>query len=195
MRQMNLQRKTLTLFILFGAPLLFAACGGGGESNTSNVPTANAAVANASPSPAPAAGATPGTQAQVVNVTAEETKLDAGGSGEASITLVIADGYHVNANPASDKYYIPTELKAEPQEGLTPGKPSYPKSVTHKFQFSDKPLAVYEGRAVIRLPLRADKSAAKGRHTLRATVRVQPCNDEACLQPRNIEAAIPVTIN
>jgi Disulphide bond corrector protein DsbC len=193
MRQTNLlRRKTLTLFILFGAPLLFGACGGG-ESNTSNVPTANAAVANASPSPA--AGATPGTQAQVVNVTAEETKLDAGGSGEAAITLVIADGYHVNANPASDKYYIPTELKAEPQEGLTPGKPSYPKSVTHKFQFSDKPLAVYEGRAVIRLPLSADKSAAKGRHMLRATVRVQPCNDEACLQPRNIEATVPVTIN
>jgi hypothetical protein len=193
MRQTNLlQRKTLTLFILC-APLLFGACGGG-ESNTSNVPTTNAAVANASPTPA-AASATPGTQAQVVTATVEETKLDAGGSGEAAITLDIADGYHVNANPASDKYYIPTELKAEPQEGLTPGKPAYPKSVTRKFQFSDKPLSVYEGRAVIRLPLSADKSAAKGRHTLRATVRVQPCNDEACLQPRNIEAAIPVTIN
>ncbi len=64
-----------------------------------------------------------------------------------------------------------------------------------KLGFAEQPLSVYEGSAVIKLPLRADKSAAKGRHTLRAKVRVQPCNDQACLQPRDLDAAIPVTIN
>ena len=45
------------------------------------------------------------------------------------------------------------------------------------------------------LPLRAGKNAPKGRHTLRAKLKVQPCNDEACLPPRDIDAPIPVTIN
>lgn len=193
MRQKRLiRRRTLTLLLLC-APLALGACGGGGGSNTSNAPAVNAAIAVASPSPA--ASAAPSPKAQVVTASAGEAKLDAGGTGEAEVTLDIAAGYHVNANPASDKYYIPTALSAEPQDGLTPGKPAYPKSVSRKFQFSEKPLAVYEGRAVIKLPLRADKSAAKGSHTLRATIRVQPCNDEACLQPLNIEASIPVTIN
>ena len=122
-------------------------------------------------------------------------QLSAGGAGEALVRLDIAEGYHVNANPPSDKFYIGTEVRAEPQEGVTPGKPVYPPAVTRKLSFSDKPLSVYEGRAVIKLPLTADKGAAKGRHTFRARIRVQPCNDEVCLPPREIEAAIPLTIN
>jgi hypothetical protein len=125
----------------------------------------------------------------------DEVKLDAGGKGEAAITLDIAEGFHVHSNPASDKFYIATEVKAAPQEGLTPGKPAYPKAVTHKFEFSETPLSVYEGRAVVRLPLSADKAVAKGRHTFNATIRVQPCNDQVCFPPREINAPIPVVVN
>ena len=52
-----------------------------------------------------------------------------------------------------------------------------------------------EGSVVIKLPVRADKNATKGRHTLHTKLRVQPCNDEVCLPPRDIDAPIPVTIN
>jgi hypothetical protein len=185
-----MRRKILLPFALC-APLLLLACSGvqtgGGVSTPASSPTASPAASQAQQNaPQPP---------QVVTASVEETKLDAGGAGEARVTLDIVEGYHVNANPASDKYLVATEVKADPQEGVTPGKPVYPAALTRKLSFSDKPLSVYEGRAVIRLPLRADKSAAKGRHTFRATVRVQPCNDQACLPPRNIEAAIPLTIN
>jgi hypothetical protein len=130
-----------------------------------------------------------------VTATVEEAKLDAGGAGEATVRLDIAAGYHVNANPASDKFYVATELRAESQEGVTPGKPVYPAGLSRKLGFAEKPLSVYEGTVRIKLPLRADRGAAKGRHTLRARLRVQPCNDEVCLQPREIDAPIPVTVN
>jgi len=193
MRQKKLDGRETLLALLLCAPLLCGACGVGSPdtSNTANTATANAS-AGASPSPAQPA---PSPKMQEVMATVDEAKLDAGGSGEATITLDIAEGYHVHSNPASDKFYIATEVKAAPQEGLTPGKPEYPKPVTHKFEFSDKPLNVYEGRAVIRLPLRADRTATKGRHTLNASIRVQPCNDQVCLPPRDIAAAIPVMVN
>ena len=190
MRQKKILRRETLLTLLLCAPLLYGACGGN-QPDASNNATANASAA-ASPTPA---RPTPSPKAQEVTATVEEVKLDAGGSGEATITLDIADGYHVHSNPASDKFYIATEVKAAPQEGLTPGTPSYPKPSTHKFEFSDKPLTVYEGRAVIRMPLRADKTAAKGRHTLNANIRVQPCNNQVCLPPRTIAAAIPIVVN
>jgi hypothetical protein len=171
---------------------VLGACGGG-ESNSSNATTANAS--NASPSPAASAQPSPSPKKQEVTATVDEVKLDAGGAGEASITLDIAEGFHVHANPAADKYYIATAVNSAPQEGLTPGKPAYPKPVMRKLDFDEKQLAFYEGRAVIRLPLRADKSAAKGRHTLNATITVQPCDDKVCYPPRAIAAAIPVTVN
>ena len=187
-------RRKLLLTLAFAAPLLFYACAGNQQE------TANAPAAAASPAATPAAAQqqpTPAAKSQPEPVTASvaEVKLSAGGAGEAAVQLDIAEGFHVNANPASDKFYIPTELRAEAQEGITPGKPVYPASVSRKLSFSEKPLAVYEGQAVIKLPLRADKTATQGRHTFRVTLRVQPCNDQTCLQPRDIDAAIPVTIS
>ncbi|HYH83909.1 MAG TPA: protein-disulfide reductase DsbD domain-containing protein [Pyrinomonadaceae bacterium] len=187
-----MNRKTFIALSLC-APLLLSACAGG-ESQQANA-TASPAPAT-SPSGATArAASTPTQEPQVVSASAVETKLAAGGAGEAAVKLDIAEGYHVHANPASDKFYIATELQAAPQEGFTPGKPVYPKALTRKLEFANAPLALYEGQPVIKLPLRADKSVAKGRHTFRVTVRVQACNDQACLPPRNIETLIPLTID
>jgi len=189
MRQEILHSRNVLLALSLCAPLALAACGGGGTD------ASNATTANAGSTPAPAASVQPTPKKQEVVATVDEVKLDAGGKGEATITLDIAEGYHVHSNPASDKFYIATEVKAAPQEGLTPGKPAYPKAVTHKFEFSETPLSVYEGRAVIRLPLSADKAAARGRHTFSATIRVQPCNDQVCFPPRDINAPIPVVVD
>ncbi|MCA1634658.1 MAG: protein-disulfide reductase DsbD N-terminal domain-containing protein [Acidobacteria bacterium] len=182
-------RNTLNTLCLC-APLLFSACASGQEvpSNAASNAAPGANQTARTPTPIP--------QAQVVTASVEEVQLGAGGgSAETAVRLDIAEGYHVNANPPSDKFYIGTEIQAEPQEGITPGKPVYPPALTKKFSFAEQPLAVYEGRAVIKLPLRAELSAAKGRHTFKARIRVQPCNDQACLQPRTIEAAIPVVVN
>ena len=186
-----MRRQKLLLSCLISLPLAFASCGGG-QSNANGVTAVT-------PAPAPSATAqaapTPTQQAQPVTATVEEVRLDAGGAGEASVRLDIAKGYHTHANPATDKFYIATELRAEPQDGITPGKPVYPPGAARKLGFAEKPLALYEGSIQIKLPLRADKNATGGRHTLRARLRVQPCNDEACLPPRDIDAPIPVTIN
>lgn len=186
-----MRRQNLLLSLFIGLPFAFASCGGG-ETNANGV-----AATTPAPSPAAAAQATPGParQPQPVTATVDEVTLDAGGAGEASVRLDIAQGYHTHANPATDKFYIATELRAEPQEGITPGKPVYPPGAQRKLGFAEKPLSLYEGSVVIKLPLRAGKDVPRGRHTLRARLKVQPCNDEACLPPRDIDAPIPVTVN
>ena len=183
-----MRRINLLPILLLCAPL--ASCGGEGQSNSNS-------TAAATPAPAAAAQSTtaPASQAQPVTATVEEVKLDAGGAAEATVRLDIAQGYHTHANPATDKYYIATELRAEPQEGITPGKPVYPPGVQRKLPFFDKPLSLYEGSVVIKLPVTAAKSAAKGRHTLRTKLRVQHCNDKECFPPQTIDAPIPVTVN
>ncbi|MGB8509568.1 MAG: protein-disulfide reductase DsbD domain-containing protein, partial [Pyrinomonadaceae bacterium] len=132
--------------------------------------------------------------ASAVSADAPVLSVAAGGRGVAEVRLRIADGYHVNANPASDKFYIPTQLNIEAGGGITPGAPVYPTSVSRKLTFSEKPLAVYEHEAVIKLPLNADAGATKGAHALPVKIRVQPCNDEVCFPPRTIETSITVTV-
>ena len=131
----------------------------------------------------------------VVRASATEARVVTGAEGEAVVIINVAEGFHVNANPASDKYLIATEVTiTQPAEGITVGAPVYPAGETKKFDFSEKPLSVYEGAVTIRLPLKADARASKGPRTLGARVTAQPCNDTMCFDRRTINADIPLVI-
>lgn len=130
----------------------------------------------------------------IVRADANSVEIAAGGDAVASVRLTIADGYHISANPATLSYQIATQLSVEPGDGISVGQPVYPPSVTKKFAFEPQPFAVYEGEAVIKVPLRAEASAARGAHTLGTKVRVQACDDQACYPPRTINASLQVTV-
>ncbi|HEV2707294.1 MAG TPA: hypothetical protein VGV59_15340 [Pyrinomonadaceae bacterium] len=172
------------LSLLLFCALCFSACASAPRHNT-----------GAQPSPAATRTPTVVQQTQPVTATVEEVRLTATEPAEAVIHLDISEGWYVNANPQTDKAYTATEVQAEPQEGITPGAPLYPDAQTRRLPFSERPLALYQGAVVIRLPLRADASTPKGRHTFRARIRYQPGNEREFQQPRTIEAYIPVTVD
>ena len=165
--------------------LLCAAC-------ARREPPATANTSAPAAAPAPAERPTP---EHIVSARADAVALKTGASADAQVRLTIADGYHINANPATFSYLRATELVLTPAGGVTAGQPAYPQAVTKKFPFAPQPLAVYEHKATIRLPLRAGAAAPKGAQTLRAQVQVQPCDEEKCFPPTKIAADIPVTIN
>ena len=166
--------------------LAFAACAQTTDQPV-NAPAESAATSARLTEAAPAA--------EVVRVSADPTELRAGESAEATLRIVIADGFHINANPPTYSYLKATELTIEPTNNIAvAGPPIYPAAITKKFAFAEKPLAVYEGEATIRLPLRAERAAPKGAGQLRARLRVQPCDDEKCFPPRTIETSIPVVL-
>jgi hypothetical protein len=79
----------------------------------------------------------------------EGDKQDANRSGdedELAVTLRIDEGFHINANPASLPYLIPTSLAFE---GIAPSRIAYPAASRFKPSFTDEPLDVYQGTTVI----------------------------------------------
>lgn len=193
-----MRQKLFTLLTACTLALVSAACSGAGDSNNNTTtPAASASPATANNSPAaPTAQGQGAPGADVVRASASgATTVRAGGNTEASVRVEIANGYHVNANPPTHAYLIPTELTLASEQGVTAGAPVYPAPLTKKFSFDPQPLKVYEGQATIRLPLGASADATKGERVLRARVRAQPCDDKACYPPRNVEVSIPLTIN
>ena len=163
---------------------------------STNAP-ANSAAANsaAASSNANAASAAPKSPLEgIVRASAEHVEARPGGTAEATVRLSIAAGYHVNANPATEKFLIPTSLEVRPESGIAADQIAYPKPLTKKFPFAEVPLAVYEGDALITMRVRAARDAAPGQHTLAARLRVQPCDDEKCYPPTTVETSLPVTI-
>lgn len=133
---------------------------------------------------------------EAVKVRADEIKLPAGGESamQAVVEIIVAEGFHINANPASNAYLIATELKIEPPPNITLGKFVYPAGKMQKFSFAEDPISIYEGMIPVKFSIRADKTVKTGQIVLRGKVRAQPCNDSACFPPRTVEFSLPVQI-
>lgn len=111
------------------------------------------------------------------------------------VVITVEKPYHVNANPASEDYLIPTELKIEAGKGYKVGKIEYPQPIEKAFEFSgDKPIKIYEGRVPIKFQITIDKTVPKGVLTVKATLRYQACDDTSCYPPSTtaVEIKIPI---
>jgi uncharacterized protein YyaL (SSP411 family) len=104
------------------------------------------------------------------------------------VLLEISKGWHVNANPASLGFLIPTgvELTRDGSGGLKLAEVVYPKSTNFSPRFSLEPLAVYEGDVSIHveLPRNLPESA-------RLELTFQACDAATCLPPETVPLAIP----
>jgi DsbC/DsbD-like thiol-disulfide interchange protein len=191
MEQFTLRRLRPARLLLVALSATLSACAG--NSSTANAPAGSAnTIAPSNANVVASAPASP--LAGIVKASGENVEARAGETAEASVRLAIASGYHVNANPATERFLIPTSLEVKPEAGITVDKITYPKPLTKKFSFAETPLAVYEGDAHITMTVRVPRDVAAGQHTLGARLRVQPCDDEKCYPPTTIETSIPVTI-
>ncbi|HEV7903667.1 MAG TPA: hypothetical protein VGO96_07490, partial [Pyrinomonadaceae bacterium] len=85
--------------------------------STNAVATANA---NAAATPAPKSPLE-----GIVRASVERVEMRAGETLEANVRLAITEHYHVNANPATEQFLIPTVLSVKPEAGITVGKITY----------------------------------------------------------------------
>ena len=108
---------------------------------------------------------------------------------EVAVVAQVAEGYHVQANKVLEAYLIPLTVTAELPAGFKLVNAVYPKAVVKKFPFATQPMAVYEGRFLVRLVLEAEVEAPTGNVKVPMTLRFQACNDQLCLPP----AKLPMT--
>ena len=122
-------------------------------------------------------------------------KAQRGRTIQAAIVMEIPSGYHVNSNRPLNKYSIPTALKIEGPRGVTIGPVIYPRSIVRKLKaVNNEPLAVYEGRAILRFNVTVPANYQGGEIVLKARLRYQSCNDEVCFPPKNHDVDMGVGI-
>jgi DsbC/DsbD-like thiol-disulfide interchange protein len=179
-----MHRNLFVLFLLLSS--FVAACTPSATEKSGNAPQASANANSQAAKPS-------GLPEDVLQVNASKVEVQAGKSAQAEIKLKIKEGYHINANPAS-QYQIATQLTIEPADGITAGQPSYPASITKKFSFSEQPLAVYEKEATISVPVNVTAGASKGERSVPARLRYQACDEQVCYPPKNLQVSLLVTV-
>ncbi len=92
--------------------------------------------------------------------------------GTFRLVLEIDPGWHLQANPASEPYLVPTEVTGEVRNVR------YPAGERLSSRFSQEAIAVYSGRVEITGEFTGTSGGAG-----RLTLTYQPCDDSRCLPP------------
>lgn len=111
-----------------------------------------------------------------VKVGASEPKRE-GNSLTVTAVLDIAQGWHVNANPASFDFLISTSVDVREDSGKAEVEPVYPDARAMTTSLGD--INVYEGKVSIPVKVTLPGNA----ENLRLLVRAQACKDAICLAP------------
>lgn len=117
-----------------------------------------------------------------------------GHSAKATLRVTVAEGYHVQANPASADYLIPTKLALAKVKGLKLGKVHYPAPKMFTLEGTTDQMATYSGTFDITVPVKAAAGAKAGAQTVKGTLRYQSCNSQACLAPVDLPVELTVEI-
>ncbi|HEV2176567.1 MAG TPA: protein-disulfide reductase DsbD domain-containing protein [Terriglobia bacterium] len=120
--------------------------------------------------------------------------VHAGSTTRVAVVATIASGYHINDHKPTLDYLIPTELKVDPGKEIRFTDVAYPKGTSVKFEFSDQPLSVYQGRLVVEATLKVAAGVAPGTYRMQGKLAYQACNDHACLAPTSVPLTLAVKV-
>jgi thiol:disulfide interchange protein DsbD len=133
----------------------------------------------------------PQTAADVkVNGELKPDKIKKGSSARASVTIEIPQNLHVQSNRPLDKFLIPTKLDIQAPQGVKVGPITYPRAVSRRLGFSKQPVAVYEGKAILRFNVTVPPNYGSSSAELRGNLRFQACNNDSCFPPVNREVKL-----
>ncbi len=129
-----------------------------------------------------------------LEVAADRTAYEPGATVRLAARVTIDDHWHVNSNTPTYDYLIPTVLSLELPEGL--GEPSftYPPHKMMKFEFTEEPIAVYDGVFRIFAEFELPADAPAGTIEVEAALRYQACDDKQCLPPVSARAPVALTV-
>ena len=107
-------------------------------------------------------------------------------SGRVSVALRIRPGWHVNAADPGVEDLVPTRLTLEAGQPLAAAGPIvYPPDLRKRLRFADRALRLYEGEAVLTVPVRARRPTPDRAPLGRVAAQIQACSDQVCLAPEN----------
>ena len=112
-----------------------------------------------------------------------EVSLASGESKDLEISVTVAEGFHVQANPAANEFLIPLELELESDQELEVGEVRYPPAEIYRWNGTEEDLLTYEGTFAVTVSIRAQDSAASRTQNVRGRLRYQACDDRSCRPP------------
>lgn len=117
-----------------------------------------------------------------------DLKFDISPGEEKHVTLsfIIKEGFHIQANQVTNENLIPSELSINPPNKFVFGEAVFPESKKFIMKGAAEALLVYSDTLKIYLPVKAMESAEKGNIPMKGKLHYQPCDSSKCYFPRDL---------
>lgn len=125
-----------------------------------------------------------------VNGSLSPGKTQRGRTVQGTIVMDIPSGYHANSNRPLERFLIATQLQIEAPQGIRVGPIVYPRPLLRSLKFSKSKVSVFEGRTAMRFSVTVPRNFTGNSAELKARLRFQSCNDEACFPPQTREVKL-----
>jgi thiol:disulfide interchange protein DsbD len=113
-------------------------------------------------------------------------KVVAGSELLLAVEVEIAEIWHINSNSPKDEFLVPTSLSVSGNNFIEWIKVAYPPAKEYKFDFSDNPVLVWEGKFLIPFKVKFSENIETRIHPIIITIEYQACNNSACLAPNSV---------
>ena len=111
-----------------------------------------------------------------------------GGIFNVMFQLNIAEGWHMNANPAGQDNLIPTTITVDADTPFEILDIAYPQGRSTRFEFSNEALNVYEDNLTIPLQLKRKPNMKHDKDvSITLQLTYQLCNETECLLPQTLD--------
>lgn len=116
---------------------------------------------------------------------------------EVNMRLEIDDEWHINSDRPNDEFLIASALKliGPAAKNFAIQSVRFPKAKTINFDFSDKPVSVFEGQIDISARLQVLSNAAAGKQNVEFLFSYQACNNTTCQAPSSVKKVLQVQVS
>ena len=111
-----------------------------------------------------------------------------------TLSFLIKEGYHIQANQVKDENLIPTVLSIDTSGVFILGDPIFPEAVEFEMKGVEEALHVYSNVLEITVPVQVVKSVEKKEFTMNGTLHYQACDASKCYFPRDLHFTMKVNV-
>lgn len=110
-----------------------------------------------------------------------------------ALKAIIKESWHINSNKPNEDFLIPTQIISG--DGRFPfAKIVYPKPKELKFEFTEKPVSVFDGEIIIGGIIHIDKNINLGKYKIPIKLKYQACNNESCMPPSAVTDTLFINV-
>lgn len=117
-----------------------------------------------------------------------------GDSATVTVEIKIADGFHIQANPAANEFLVPLELVLDGEDGIAFRPPLYPEAVAFRLEGTTDDLATYRGLIRVSVPVLVSADVASGSRVIAGVLRYQACDSTRCLFPAAVRVKFDLVV-